>query len=374
MDPDFLVSFPGLGIEDIPISRVAFSIFGLDVYWYGIIITLGILLSMFLAYREAPKFKINQDFLLDNYIGIIIGALVGARAFYVAFSWDKFKDDPMKIFDIRQGGMAFYGGLIGAIIVMLILHKVKDKSIIKMWDFIVVYLPLGQAIGRWGNFINQEAFGENTDLPWGMISNGTKNYLENHPELMQNPNLPVHPTFLYESIGNLILFFILHWYRKKTDKKGSVVAVYFMGYGINRFFVEGLRTDSLYVGNTSIRVSQLISGILFILGLIYFIIINIYDKKKSQAKADKVFLDYEAKAAQADTVEPAVEQATTTTVEKDAETGELEKTTTEKVLETDEDETTLKETTVKTKVEDTEDLDADVSETEAEDTDTSSEE
>ena len=289
MDADFIVNFPGLGINDLPINRVAFSVFGVAIYWYGLIITFGVLLCLILAYREAPKFKVDQEFLLDNFIVIIFSSLIGARLYYVAFSWDEFKDDLVSILDTRQGGMAFYGGVIAAVISIYILHKVKKKKMIEFLDFVAVYLPLGQAVGRWGNFVNQEAFGENTSLPWGMISNGTTNYLNAHPELAQNPNLPVHPTFLYEAIGNIILFAIMHRYRKNNKHAGSVVALYMIGYGLIRFFLEGIRTDSLYIGHTNIRVSQALSLLIFLLGLIYFFI-TIRKLKLSEAETeDKIF-------------------------------------------------------------------------------------
>ena len=278
----YVVSFPGLGINDLEFSRVAFSLFGIDVYWYGIIITAGIMLCLYLAYRHAPKYDIDQEFLLDNFIMIIIASLLGARAYYVMFSWDQFKGDFMKIIDFRQGGMAFYGGVIGAVIAILIIHAIKKKPALKFIDFCAVYLPLGQAIGRWGNFVNQEAFGVNTDLPWGMISNGTKAYLEMNPQLGQNPSLPVHPTFFYEFLGNMILFVVLLLYRRKNKHNGDLLATYLIGYGIIRYIVEGLRTDSLYVGHTTVRVSQILSLFMVVAGIGIFVYHYLRDKKAAE--------------------------------------------------------------------------------------------
>ncbi len=278
----FVVSFPGLGINDLEISRVAFSLFGIDVYWYGIIITTGIMLCLYLAYRHAPKYDIDQEFLLDNFIMIIIASLLGARAYYIIFSWDQFKGDFWKIIDFRQGGMAFYGGVIGAVIAILIIHAIKKKPALKFIDFCAVYLPLGQAIGRWGNFVNQEAFGVNTDLPWGMFSNGTKAYLEMNPQLGQNPALPVHPTFLYEFLGNMILFAVLLIYRRKNKHNGDLLATYLIGYGIIRYIVEGLRTDSLYVGQTTVRVSQILSLLMVVAGIGIFVYHYFMDKRASE--------------------------------------------------------------------------------------------
>lgn len=319
---DFLVSFPGLGIEDWPLNRVAFTIGSLEVYWYGVIITIGVVLSLILALRDAKKKNLDEDFLLDNFIVIVFGALIGARAYYVIFEWDQFAGDLGRIFDIRQGGLAFYGGVIGAILAMWILHAFKKKNLLDTMDFVAVYLPLGQAIGRWGNFVNQEAFGTNTDLPWGMISNGTTNYLNAHPELGQNPNLPVHPTFLYESIGNLILFFILYRVREKSGKRGTTVAAYMIGYGIIRFFVEGLRTDSLYVGDTGIRASQLLSLVIVVIGVAYLIYLRFSNNKALVAKEEEVFAQAEADVSAEEAEEAGLEGATV--VETDEEVVEVE--------------------------------------------------
>jgi phosphatidylglycerol:prolipoprotein diacylglycerol transferase len=289
MDYDYLVNFPGLGIENLKISRVAFSVFGVDVYWYGLIIAIAAFLSLFLATRQAKKFNIDEDFVLDNFLVILITMIIGARLYYVIFSWDLYKDNPIKIFDIREGGLAFYGGVIGAILGILIFHKIKKRHVEPFLDFIVVYVPLAQGIGRIGNFINQEAFGTNTTLPWGMISNGTTAYLNAYPELGQNPNLPVHPTFLYELIGNLILFFILLQVRKRTKIPFGTVASYCLGYGLIRFFVEGIRTDSLYIGSTGIRASQLLSLLIAIGAVLYLFLMRHKKKQAVRMEEDKLF-------------------------------------------------------------------------------------
>lgn len=277
---DFIVSFPGLGINDLHLNRVAFSIFGVNVYWYGLLIAIAAVLCIYLSTREAKQFGLHPDFVLDNFLVVVPSMIVGARLYYVAFSWDLYRDDLLSIFDTRKGGLAFYGGVIGGLLGIIILHKVKKKKVEPFLDFIAVYVPLGQAIGRIGNFINQEAFGTNTDLPWGMISNGTREYLAAHPELGQNPDLPVHPTFLYEFIGNMILFFILHRFRRKSKIPYGTVALYLAGYGLIRFFVEGIRTDALYVGSSDIRISRLVSALMVIASVIYLIALR---KKKRQA-------------------------------------------------------------------------------------------
>ncbi|HZW97967.1 MAG TPA: prolipoprotein diacylglyceryl transferase, partial [Bacillota bacterium] len=178
---DYLVDFPGLGIFDIPINRtiVEFDIFGrhFSIYWYGVLIAIAFLLCIYLSMRHAPKFGMSQDQIADYYLLIIPLALVGARIYYVVFEWDTYKGDLMRILDLRSGGLAFYGGVIGGALAIMIMAAFKKHKFSRIFDFIAVYLPLGHAIGRWGNFFNQEAFGVNTDLPWGMYSNGTQEYL-----------------------------------------------------------------------------------------------------------------------------------------------------------------------------------------------------
>ncbi len=265
------VSFPGLGINDLPINRIAFSfeIGGneFNIYWYGIIIAFAFLLCIILASKQSPKFGIKSDDIVDTFLWVIVLGLVGARLYYVAFSWDDFSGDFLKIFHTRDGGLAFYGGVIGGMIGIYIISKLKKINFIYLLDFFAVYLPLGQAIGRWGNFFNQEAFGTNTMLPWGMFSEGTYSYLSKLG-VGYAPLTPVHPTFLYESIANFIIFFVLLKVRSKSKNTGKVVGLYFILYGIVRFFVEGIRTDPLYIGNTEIRVSQALSLVLVVLGII----------------------------------------------------------------------------------------------------------
>ncbi len=280
--PDYLVDFPGLGIFDIPINRtiVEFDLFGrqFSIYWYGVIIALAFLVCIFLSMRHAPEFGMTRDQIVDYYLLIIPLALIGARLYYVAFEWDSFRGNLGRILDLRTGGLAFYGGVIGGVLAIVIMAAVKKHKLSRIFDFIAVYLPLGHAIGRWGNFFNQEAFGVNTDLPWGMYSNGTQEYLSSLSmsirRMMPNldPSKPVHPTFLYEFIANIIIFIILLQVRKRSKRPFTTVAGYFLMYGLVRFLVEGLRTDALYFTGTDIRVSQLLSALMIIASLIYLII------------------------------------------------------------------------------------------------------
>jgi len=223
-------------------NPVAFEIFGISVRWYGILISLGLLLATIVALRESRRVGFNEELLIDLLIFAVPSAIIGARLYYVIFSWDQYKGDFMKIINIRQGGLAIHGGLIAAVIVALIFCHVRKVNFWELADITGPSIILGQAIGRWGNYINQEAYGGPTDLPWGIIVNGQK----------------VHPTFLYESLWNLTVFVFLIWYRKnKTKVKGEVFLLYISLYSVGRFFIEGLRTDSLMFG--PIRVAQLIS-------------------------------------------------------------------------------------------------------------------
>jgi len=208
---DTNVSFPGLGIKDLPISRIAFQIGSFPIYWYGICIVLAFIACVGLAMKQAKKFGLTSDHVIDFSLVIIPAAIVGARLYYVAFSWKTFSADFKSIFDIRDGGLAVLGGVILSFIAMIVFIKIRKLKIATVLDFLVVYIPLGQAIGRWGNFFNQEAFGTNTTLPWGMISESTTAYLKMYCPTL-DANAPVHPTFLYES-------FCCSSYREKKKQK-----------------------------------------------------------------------------------------------------------------------------------------------------------
>lgn len=261
------VSFPGLGIS-FNINNVAFTIGGIEVYWYGILIALGITLCVILALAHCKKNAFSQDLTLDVLLVSIPCAIVGARLYYVLCNLSYYSGDLSKIVDTRSGGLAVYGGVIGAFLGTFIMCKIRRIPLNTVADYCIVYVPLGQAIGRWGNFFNQEAFGTTTNLPWGMTSDKVMAYLEyNCPNL--DSTMPVHPTFLYESICTLALFFILLVVRKRSTHAYETTAVYCVIYGIVRFLIESLRTDSLYIGNTDIRTSQLLSAVIAVAGLIY---------------------------------------------------------------------------------------------------------
>lgn len=232
-------------------NPVAFEIFGLSVRWYGLLIASGMLIGTILALREAKRIGFNEEYIIDLLIFAVPSAIVGARLYYVIFEWEHYRDSLWSIINLRGGGLAIHGGVIGAVIAAWIYTKVKKVSFWKIADICAPSIILGQAIGRWGNFFNQEAHGGKTDLPWGIMIDGIK----------------YHPTFLYESIWNFAVFFFLLWYRKtKVKVKGEVFLLYVILYSIARFFIEGLRTDSLMLG--SLRVAQIIS-IVLIVGMLF---------------------------------------------------------------------------------------------------------
>ena len=261
------VKFPGLGI-DINVNPVAFRIGSIEVYWYGLLIATALVVSVLLAVKQAKKLNFPEGLVYDTILMIIPCAIIGARAYFVACNWDYYKQDLKTIFDVRSGGLAIYGGVILVFIGGLVMCRLRKIPYRELADYCVVYLPLGQAIGRWGNFFNQEAFGTTTTLPWGMTSSTVQQYLSsNCPNLVST--MPVHPTFLYESIADLIIFFILLYIRKNSKIRFETSCAYFALYGTARFFIEGLRTDSLYIGHTTMRISQVLSLVFVVASLLY---------------------------------------------------------------------------------------------------------
>ncbi len=235
-------------------NPVAFKIFGIEVMWYGIFISLGVVIGTILALREAKRLGIEEDTVIDLLLYAIPIALIGARIYYVIFSWDYYGKNLKEIFNFRGGGLAIHGAIIAASIVAIIFARIRKVDFWQIADICAPGLILGQAIGRWGNYVNQEAYGIPTDLPWGIIVDGVK----------------VHPTFLYESIWNFMVFLFLLWYRRNRSKvSGEIFLLYLMLYSVIRFFVEGLRTDSLMLG--SIRVAQLVS-VIGVLASLYYLL------------------------------------------------------------------------------------------------------
>lgn len=285
MEQIFTVQFFG---QEFTIDRVAFSIGSFDVYWYGILIAVGFLGAMVYAYRRAKDFNIPLDPMIDVVLVGAIGAVVCARLYYVFMQWSEFSGDLLKIFDLRTGGLAIYGGVIGAFLFGGLMCKVRKINVFAMFDLAGIGFLLGQAVGRWGNFVNQEAFGTNTTLPWGMFSNGTySELLAAQSELSAmgisvDPSQPVHPCFLYESLWCLAGFVLLHFYSKHRRFDGEIALAYIAYYGLGRFFIEGLRTDSLMIG--SLRASQALALLCFIGGVIVLLILRRRHRPPTQAE------------------------------------------------------------------------------------------
>lgn len=286
MDNFTTVFFDGLGVKfDVP--SVAFSIGGYEVHWYGIIIAFGFALAVLYGGRMAYKWKMSLDGMTDVLIWGTLFGIVCARAYYVFFEWDYYSVHPNEIIAIWNGGIAIYGGIIGALIGGYIGCKIGKIDFRNLLDLGALGLLIGQGIGRWGNFFNQEAFGTNTETaPFRMWSVKIRDTLEaTQGDLLLkgmdvNPNAPVHPTFLYESVWCIILFIVLHIVVTKYRKfKGEVFILYGIGYGLERMVVEGLRTDSLYIGNTTIRVSQLLSAIIVVVFTVWLAVLMVKLKK-----------------------------------------------------------------------------------------------
>lgn len=280
------IAFPNLNIylSNIPKS---FSVFGFEIAFYGVIIALGVFLGFTLASKEGKRLGQPDDLWWDFSIYAIVFSVIGARLYYVIFSWDAYKDNLLEVFNLRHGGLAIYGGVIGGFLTLFIFSRLKKQSFFAMVDAGVFGLLLGQIIGRWGNFMNRECFGGYTDsllamrLPVEMVRlSDISPDIAAH--MVEGTNyIQVHPTFLYESVLNLTLLLIMWAYRKHKKFDGEMALWYLGGYGIVRFFVEGLRTDQLQIGSTGIAVSQMLGGILFVAALAAAIAMHLYLRKKA---------------------------------------------------------------------------------------------
>ena len=317
------VSFPGLGL-DFEVNRVAFSIGDLPVYWYGILIALGFILAILYVSRRAREFGVDADRMLDVILGGAIGGIVGARAYYVILQWDYYGQNLSQIFNTRSGGMAIYGGLIGGVLIGLLMCKIRRVKFMPALDLVVGGFLIGQGIGRWGNFVNIEAFGANTSLPWGMSSSVITDYLTQHEAELEaigmdiDPNMPVHPTFLYESLWCLLGFAFIAWYTRRRKFDGELTLLYMMWYGAGRAVIEGLRTDSLMIPGTSLRASQVLAAAMVVVAAIIWIVKT---SKVKKVGGRQLFVDseqgqliargefYKKKADAGQTEEPAAASA-----------------------------------------------------------------
>ena len=261
------ISFPNLGIYLKNVGK-SIDLFGIEIAYYGIIIGTAILLGFWIAAREAKRTGQNPENYLDMGIIGVIAGIVGARLYYVIFSWDMYKDNLLDIFNLREGGLAIHGGVIAAVISVLVLAKVKHLSAPQIFDTIAMALLNGQMLGRWGNFFNREAFGGYTDslfamrLPLDAVrSSDVTEQMRRHIERIDGVSyIQVHPTFLYESLWCMVLLIILFAYRKHKKYEGELFLMYLFGYGLGRFWIEGLRTDQLLLPGVGIAVSQLLAG------------------------------------------------------------------------------------------------------------------
>lgn len=279
------IAFPNLGIylKDVPRS---FSLFGFNIYFYGLIIGLGVIAGILMAAHVAKISGQNPDTYWDFAIYAVICSVLGARIYYVLFSWNEFKDNPLRVFNIRQGGLAIYGAVIAAFITLFVYAKVKKQNALLMGDTAMAGLILGQAIGRWGNFMNREVFGEFYDgllsmqLPIAAVrdsSDITENIMAHIPDGANYIN--VHPTFLYESLWNLLVFTLILLWRKHKKFDGELCLLYFAGYGLGRFIIEGIRTDTLFIPGTTIPVSQALSLVMVVSAVAVDVIVRIRRRK-----------------------------------------------------------------------------------------------
>ena len=257
------ISFPSLGIDIDPVRE--FSLGPLSIHMYGLIIVFGLVLAVIYCMRRANQFGLTEDHILDGVLWVTPFAFLCARAYYCAFRWDLYAANPISVLYIWNGGIAIYGGVLGAVVGMLVFCKIKKISLGATLDLVLMGFLIGQAIGRWGNFFNREAFGAETDawLRMGLYSplTGAVTY---H-----------HPTFLYESLWNALGFVVLHFLSKKRTFDGQIALGYALWYGLGRTFIEGLRTDSLYIPGTALRVSQVLAAVSCITAaavLAYFVI------------------------------------------------------------------------------------------------------
>lgn len=280
------IAFPNLGIylENVPKS---FTVFGFEIALYGVIIGIGVLAGILMAARQAKVTGQDPDLYWDFSIYAVIFSIIGARLYYVIFAWDMYKDNLLSVFNIREGGLAIYGGVIAAFVTLFIYAKIKKQNALCMADTGVLGLILGQVIGRWGNFTNREVFGEYTNNLFAMrlpvdavragdISASIADHITDGINYIQ-----VHPTFLYESLWNLALFVILLLYWKHKKFEGEITLLYLGGYGLGRAWIEGIRTDQLFIQGTTLPVSQVLAVVMLVGAVLCDVVVRIRTKKRN---------------------------------------------------------------------------------------------
>lgn len=276
------ITFPNLGIRVNP-SPVAFTVFGKEIYWYGVIIACGFVLAALYMMKRAKTFGLTDDDVLDMLLWAVPIGVVCARAYYCIFYWELFRDNPISVLYIWQGGLAIYGGVIGGGLTLLVVARVKKMPAAVLLDVAALGVIIGQFCGRWGNFMNREAFGAVTD-----------SFLKMGLENAAGEVVYYHPTFLYESVWNLAGFIALHFYVRRRRFDGELFLLYMAWYGLGRAWIEGLRTDSLYLFSTGIRVSQLLAAVFFVVaaGLLVWMYVRrkptpdgLYVNRKKEAEA-----------------------------------------------------------------------------------------
>lgn len=308
------IAFPNLGLylKDVPTS---ISIFGIEIAFYGLFIGVGALLGFGLALNQAKKEKIDTELLWDFIVWAVLFSIIGARLYYVIFAWDMYKENPMDIFNIREGGLAIYGGVIAGFTTCYVFTKIKKISFLRFADVCVTGLITGQIFGRWGNFTNREVFGGYSDglfcmqLPIQDVRSRDVS-MELYMNMLTEgvDYIQVHPTFLYESVLNLCVLIFMILYRKHKKFNGEIALIYLGGYGIVRFFIEGIRTDRLVFNGTNIAVSQVLGILLFIGAVLADVIVRVMMKRKevlaklSEGEAEEVS-DENAEAEDAETVQ-----------------------------------------------------------------------
>ena len=285
------ISFPNLGITLDHVGK-NITVFGFSIAYYGMIIGAAILIGFWIATSEAKRTRQNpEDYLDMGIIGVVAG-IAGARIYYVVFSWDLYKDNLLDVFNLREGGLAIYGGVIGAVLAVFIMAAVKKLSPFQILDTVALAILNGQMIGRWGNFFNREAFGEYTDslfamrLPVDAVRSGDiTDKMREHLQRIEGVSyIQVHPTFLYESVWCAVLLIILFAYRKHKKYEGEVFLLYIFGYGLGRLWIEGLRTDQLLLPVVGLPVSQLLAGCIVVFAGIALLYLRKHHKKNPMYK------------------------------------------------------------------------------------------